>query len=157
MNIATQTKGIFTDYLKTIAKLTGSTNITVQAIIFTGDNFEPILAGVGKDGWVKDESGKKLKTFTIREIIGLTMSMTLQTLGVDIKDEIKDILTRICHDENIVDSKAESLNVRILADDSFYRELNIFLYKGNTLIKPLTWEYVLGENASEDDENETDD
>lgn len=130
---AKQTKEVFRDYIKLIAKLSKSKTIDCQAIIYSDSVGNPVLYGQNEDGYIMNDKGK-LKEFTIREIIGASLKNTLSLLGIDLEKEIGDIIKKISIDEKM---PFNGLNIRVVCTDDYAHEQYYFLFHVDNQIKEL--------------------
>ena len=152
MNAMTETKRIFKEYLKHIAHESKSKFDEVQAIIYSTPEYKPLYLGAGNTGIILKPDGN-VKTYTIREIVGVMLSHTYSALGVDVDEEVSDILKRV-HADNPTIPLSE-MSIIAITVDALYRDVRIYLYHKTDCIKELSWEYLLGDNAEPDEETET--
>ena len=138
--ILNETKKVFKEYLKTMAAESKSKFDEVQALIYCTPDVRPIFAGSGKGGIIKTETGR-VRRFTVRELIGRTLEVTYGMAGVNIEDEVAKILQRVLSDHP--DIPPVEMCVTAAAADFRYSEIQLCLFHKTTLIKKLSWEYVL--------------
>ena len=152
MNAMTETKRIFKEYLKHIAHESKSKFDEVQAIIYSTPEYKPLYLGSGNTGIILKPDGN-VKTYTIREIVGVMLSHTYSALGVDVDEEVSEILKKVHADNPTI--PLHEMSVIAITVDALYRDVRIYLYHKTEMIKELSWEYLLGDNAEPDDKTET--
>lgn len=133
-------KKVFTSYLKLIARRTNDKITQVEAVVFYSRECDIEFRAKGSVGYLLDEiDNSKVKNFQIRDIIGFSKTVALQSLKINLQEEFKEVLQKIIKEKNVQPGR---LNIRVKCTDDFGRKLQLYLYDANELKEELEWQYI---------------